>query len=489
MSMSERERAVRHRLKTDFEHYAEKCLRIKTKSVGKGLMPLKLNPAQRLLHEAAERQLRERGKVRILILKARQLGGSTYVQARMMWKTTHIEGMQGYVMAHKDDSTAKMFKMAKIFYENLPDLVKPSRAASNSKEMEFDKLFSGYKIATAGGRESGRSETIHFLHLSEAAYFPDAEATMAAVLEAVPGNEGTESWIESTSAGPTGRFYEMCAEALAGKSEYEVVFCGWFLDPDYSAAPPPDFVPTEDEEAYRDEVAEKAGYLLSDAQLYWRRLKIVTGRGIHVFRREYPSTPEEAFRVEAPGALWKAQTIANTRVAKVPEEVSLVRVVVAVDPSGGKGDKNDAQGIVVAGLGSNGHVYVLEDATCRKSPAGWGARAVEMFDKWKADRVVAETNFGGEMVGFVLDTVRPGIPKKDLIASRGKAIRAEPVAALYEQGTVHHVGFHYMLEDELVTWDPMTAKKSPNRLDALVWAVTELAVSGNGWTANRKYEV
>lgn len=487
--MEDRERRIRKRLRDDFPYYASRCLKIRTKKIQRELPTLLLNEAQCRIHAMAEEQLARTGRVRAMLLKSRQQGGSTYVQGRMLWKVSHNKGLRGYIVAHRDDSTQNLFKMAKIFYENLPDLVKPSRAASNAKELDFDQLNSGYKVATAGGRESGRSETIHFLHLSEAAYFPDAEALMAAILEAVPEAEGTEVWIESTSAGAQGRFWEMCIEAQRGEGDYMLVFVPWFWSTEYQRAVPPGFVRTPEEQEYAEWLKGEANWELSDEQLYWRRLKIVTLKGLSAFRREYPSTPEEAFKTEAPGALWKTETISRNRVAKIPEGVSLVRVVVAVDPSGGDKKKNDAQGIVVAGLGSDGHGYVLRDGTVKKSPAQWGKRVVDLYDEFTADRVVYEANFGGDMVKFVIQTARPDLVPKEVHASRGKAVRAEPISALYEDGMVHHVGTHYMLEDELVTWDPTQNMPSPNRLDALVWALTELMLGGGSGVRQRTLEV
>lgn len=491
--MQERERALRQRFKDDFPFYSERCLHIRTKAISKaGKLPtLKLNPAQMHIHAMAEAQMKEKGFVRAILLKGRQQGGSTYVQGRQMWRTTHAHGFRGYVMAHKDDSTANMFRMAKIYYDNLPDLVRPSRSTSNAKEMEFDKLASGYKIATAGGRESGRSDTIHFLHMSEAAFFPDSDAVMAAILEAVPEAEGTEVWIESTSAGPIGLFYDMCCAAMKGEGDYILIFTAWFMTAEYARKTPPGFFRTDEEIEYAQMVQEEANFTLSDEQLYWRRLKIAGKRsGLAKFRQEYPSTPAEAFRVETPGALWKADTLNRYRVPTVPEGVALRRVVVGVDPSGGAKKRNDMQGIVCAALGSDGKGYVLEDGSCKLSPDGWGKRTKEVYERNKADRIVVERNFGGDMVTHVIKSVDPYLPVKEVVASRGKAIRAEPIAALYEQNQVVHVGLHPMLEDEMVCWDPTDPdSKSPNRVDALVWALTELLVKGGAGLSRSTYDV
>lgn len=153
------------------------------------------------------------------------------------------------------------------------------------------------------------------------------------------------------------------------------------------------------------------------------------------------------------------------------------RVVVAVDPSGTKGDGGgDNIGIVVAGLGVDGHAYVFEDATCQLSPEGWGRRVVDRFHRWEGDRVVGEANYGGDMVRSTVQASDKKIPYRDVKATRGKVVRAEPISALYEQGRVHHVGHFPDLEDQLCnfTANGYVGDGSPDRADALVWALTEL---------------
>ena len=183
---------------------------------------------------------------------------------------------------------------------------------------------------------------------------------------------------------------------------------------------------------------------------------------------------------DAPGALWPQESLLVCHVAHHPD---LRRVVVAVDPSGSSGDdEGDQQGIVVAGLGVDGLGYVLADRTCRLSPEGWGRRAVEAFDEFGADRLVAEKNYGGDMVRFTLQTVRPTVPVTLVNATRGKVLRAEPVSALYEQGRVRHIVPDPLdnpladLEAEMrqATSNGYLGDGSPNRLDALVWALTDL---------------
>lgn len=186
---------------------------------------------------------------------------------------------------------------------------------------------------------------------------------------------------------------------------------------------------------------------------------------------------------EIDGALWTLETLENSHI-ELKELPQMMRIVVAVDPSGAgaKDDKkNDAIGIVVAGLGVDGRGYILDDATCLGGPAMWGRLAVDKFYQWDADCIVAEENFGGAMVQHTISVADATVPYKSVRASRGKWIRAEPVAALYELDRVRHAGKFIDLEDELSNFSTggYQGDRSPNRADAAVWALTELMSSLN----------
>jgi phage terminase large subunit-like protein len=181
---------------------------------------------------------------------------------------------------------------------------------------------------------------------------------------------------------------------------------------------------------------------------------------------------------DVPGALWTLPGIEALRVPQAPE---LVRVVVAIDPAATNTEDSDETGIVVAGRGRDGQGYVLADLSLKASPDGWGRRAATAYQEFAADRVVYEANQGGDMVKFTLRTVDPRLPLRDVHASRGKRTRAEPIAALYEQGRIHHVGIHRKLEDQMCSWNPDDARMdSPDRVDALVWALTDLMLDRTG---------
>lgn len=196
---------------------------------------------------------------------------------------------------------------------------------------------------------------------------------------------------------------------------------------------------------------------------------------------------------EVNGALWSLDDrkapdgkvmpgIDSLRVKAAPQ---MRRIVVSVDPSGTRGDNGgDDIGIVVAGIGIDGHAYILEDGTCNLSPEGWGRRAVDLYHRHGADRIIGERNYGGDMVRFTVATADKKAAFKEVVASRGKAVRAEPISALYEQGKVHHVGHFPDLEDQMCnfTASGYIGDNSPDRADAAVWALTELMLTGGTYT-------
>lgn len=175
---------------------------------------------------------------------------------------------------------------------------------------------------------------------------------------------------------------------------------------------------------------------------------------------------------EAPGALWNRDLIEKNRVDKLPRTCQ--RVVVAIDPSASS--TGDEAGIMTAGA-IDRHGYLLEDNSVQGSPKKWATAAVNAYHEHEADCIVAEKNNGGEMISEVIATVDPNIKVQLVWSSRGKQTRAEPIAAVYEHGRAHHVGNFPQLEDEMCLWTP--GDPSPNRMDAMVWAFTELGLVGN----------
>lgn len=188
---------------------------------------------------------------------------------------------------------------------------------------------------------------------------------------------------------------------------------------------------------------------------------------------------------DSENALWKRSTMINPyRVHNInPDELD--RIVVAIDPAVTSTDQSDETGIIAAGVkygrnGADDHFYVLDDFSLKGSPTEWANTAIEVYDYYSADRIIAEVNNGGDMVETVIRNIDDQVAFSAVRATRGKILRAEPVAALYEKGRVHHAGEFQLLEDQMCNFTGSDGEKSPDRLDALVWAITELADGGSG---------
>jgi hypothetical protein len=423
--MNEKEQRIRARLMHDFAHYAKKCLFIRSKDGA--IAPLRLNAAQKYLHDRLEEQLVTTGRVRALVLKGRQQGCSTYVQARFYWKTTHRRGVRAFILTHLDEASQNIYHIVRRFHDNCPAAVRPQTGLANQRSLLFGLLDSGYSVGTAKSQGIRRSQTIQYFHGSEVAYWQHAEDHIAGVLQAVPDAKGTEVILESTSAGAAGLFYQLCHEAMKGRSEFIFVFMPWFWQDEYRKTPPDDFA----------------------------------------------LTPEEAFHSDQPGALWQRETIEKNRrhADDVPE---MKRIIIAVDPAVTSNRHSDETGIIVAGLGTDDHAYILADLSGKYTPAAWASQVVSAYYTHTADCVVAEVNQGGDLVEHTLRSFDPAIAYKSVHASRGKIARAEPVAALDTRGMVHHIGRLAQLEDQMCAFDPIENSKSPDRVDARTWAVTEL---------------
>ncbi len=268
--MTERELEIRRRLKNDFEHYAPRALRIRTKE-GR-IEPFRLNLAQRHIHACIEEQKRQTGKVRVLILKGRQQGASTYTEGRFYWLVSHRKGVRAFILTHEAESTAALFEMAERYHENCPVLVKPATGASNARELYFDPLDSGYKVGTAGNKSVGRGTTIQYFHGSEVAFWPHASEHAKGILQAVPDAPDTEVILESTANGIGNYFHQQWQAAEAGESEFLAIFVPWFWQPEYRKPVPEGFARTEEEET----LARLYG--LDDEQLQFRRFKIALRR-------------------------------------------------------------------------------------------------------------------------------------------------------------------------------------------------------------------
>lgn len=308
--MTDDERAIRQRLKDDFNHYAAKCLRIRPKDPRSGPVPLILNEAQRHLHGRLEAQRQKTGKVRALVLKGRQQGVSTYIGGRFYWLTSHSRGVRTFILTHEQDATDNLFGMVDRYHEHCPELVKPSTGAANAKELYFDRLDSGYAVGTAGTKAAGRSQTVQHFHGSEVAFWPNAATHFAGVVQAVPDLQGTEIVLESTANGVGGEFHERWQQAEAGKGDYEAIFIPWFWSSEYRR-PASGMVLDAEEEAYR------AAHGLDLEQMAWRRNKLAELKDPLLFKQEYPATAAEAFQMTGHDSFIKPEAVLRARKAKL----------------------------------------------------------------------------------------------------------------------------------------------------------------------------
>jgi hypothetical protein len=281
--MDKRLKKVRTKLLNEFDFYSKAALKIRTKSGS--VSPLELNPAQRILHEAVSKQLQTEKKIRVVILKARQQGLSTYTGGYLYFAVSQRPAQKAMVITHHADSTRALFDMTKRFHDHCPEILRPHTKYSSRREISFDVLDSSYVVATAGGDSIGRGETLTHVHASELAFWPKTAASenWNGLVQAVPNTKGTAVFVESTANGVSGIFYDLWKGAVDGTNGYVPVFIPWFADPTYREPLPDNF-----------ERTPAAKYDLDDKQLMFRRRKIAQN-GIDLFRQEYPAEPEEAF--------------------------------------------------------------------------------------------------------------------------------------------------------------------------------------------------
>lgn len=283
--------------------YIEKWLKIRTKDGD--IVPLTLNEPQRRLMDEVERQEAAGKPVRIIILKARQMGFSTLTEALIFYRTATAFATDSMIVAHTDEATGNLFRMSRRYYDELPPILRPMLRASNAQELDFNRptksnikikgLDSRIRCATAGGQGIGRSYTLRNLHLSEYAFWPGEKAeTFTGLVQAVPDKPGTMIVIESTANGYDDfkAKWDAAVEAQRrGEDGYVPIFFPWYEMAEYRRDVPPGFTLTPEEEQI------KATFGLDDRQMAWRRWCIANqcGGDINLFHQEYPATPDEAF--------------------------------------------------------------------------------------------------------------------------------------------------------------------------------------------------
>ena len=297
------EKNKRNKLKdyeNNFTSFANDNIKIITKDARKGFIDFSFNSCQKKITELLDKQLADTGKVRAIILKARQQGISTYCAGRVFWKTYFTPHSRSVVMAHDSATSDALFNLSKTIIKNMTTVYKPNEVKSNAKEIVIssphfikegkEKPIASYRLYTAGSPEAGRGTTPTIAHLSEVAFWQHDEKILAGLFQGISEAPGTEVILESTANGATGEFYRLWRGALEGENEYLPIFLPWFSTDEYHREPPEGFERSSEE----DLLVEQHG--LNNGQLYWRRLKIAEG-GELKFRQEYPATADEAFIV------------------------------------------------------------------------------------------------------------------------------------------------------------------------------------------------
>lgn len=196
------------------------------------------------------------------------------------------------------------------------------------------------------------------------------------------------------------------------------------------------------------------------------------------------------FADDSEGALWTDDLLNGTRLRRNDDgtlPIALKRIVIAIDPAVSSKDTSDETGIIVAGLGFDEHLYIMDDATGSYTPNEWACRAIALYHHYRADRIIGEVNNGGDLIEAVLRNVDARVSYRSVHATRDKLTRAEPIAAIYEQGKAHHIDQLLELELEMTSWEAKKAERSPNRIDALVWAATELCITSTTITGKAKF--
>ena len=295
------EKHKRNKLKEyqkDFTSFATDNIKIITKDARRGFIDFSFNSCQKKITELLEKQLEDTGKVRAIILKARQQGISTYCAGRVFWKTYFTPHARSVVMAHDSATSDALFNLSKNIIRNMKSSYKPNEVKSNAKEIVIssphfkkeggEKPISSYRLYTAGSPEAGRGTTPTIAHLSEVAFWQHDEKILAGLFQGISEAPGTEVILESTANGAQGEFYRLWKGALDGENEYLPIFLPWFTTSEYYREPPEGFERSSEEELLVEQ------HNLNNGQLYWRRLKIAEG-GELKFRQEYPATPDEAF--------------------------------------------------------------------------------------------------------------------------------------------------------------------------------------------------
>lgn len=321
---------IRREFRINFPFYTAKCLKIRTKT--EGVKPFLLNSVQRDLNDRIDNELAMKGRVRFIILKARQMGISTFVNARFFHRSTFYPGVKSMVLTHLDSATKELFEMTRRYYDYCPDEFKPKASKDNTNELAFNDLDSAMKTATAGSKNVGHGSTIQCLHWSEVSRSKHQAEMTTGVMQAVPSGDGSMIILESTANGIGEYFQQTWEEAIRGENEFTPIFYPWTAMSEYRQS-------AEGVEFSQDERDYQALYGIDDEQLAWRQNKMRQFKGspeekLAQFREQYPITPEEAFQ-SSENAFIHSLAVKEARKANLEPYGA---IVCGVDPAAGGKD-------------------------------------------------------------------------------------------------------------------------------------------------------
>lgn len=322
---------LHQRLQKELQFYSRNALYIKPK-VGP-LEPFVFNSAQEYLHAKIEEQKKRIGKVRVLIVKGRQQGCSTYVAARYYHKVTTTEGQSVFILSHESGTTGKLFSMVSRFHEHSPEPLKPEIDTDNRKEMKFKLLNSDYTVGTAGNESVGRGGTIQLFHGSEVAYWANTDEIQTGILQSIPDLPDTEIILESTANGMANMFYDLVCEAEAKQNDYQVIFIPWYWQTEYRRDTPANGEwDLSEEEAEYQRLYSKDPYKkipLDKEQIYWMRAKISEFKSKWKFFQEYPAYLQQAFQTSGQSLILPEAVIRARKSTITDPNAALI---IGVDP-------------------------------------------------------------------------------------------------------------------------------------------------------------
>jgi len=331
-NLNPQQTAILTRLVTELPWYSKHCLKIVDKAGS--IIPLVLNRAQWYIHQKLEQQKRETGMVRAVILKGRQQGCTTYIQARYFHKTNFKSNISAYVLAHQVESTIKIFGIAQKFRRNLPPDLQQPLEKDTERAMLMDNG-SGYSVGTAGSAQIGRGMTVQLFHGSEVGFYENADQLSTGLMQTVADVPGTELIFESTANGPGNFFYNLVKGAVSGSNGFILIFIPWFWQDEYVDPVPLLEKDLDEKEQKYYEIYKNEGLTLN--HLAWRRRKIASLGGHEwKFIQEYPFNPEEAF-VKAEGRFFDLAKVYAARKRK-PVDVSYSPLILGID-QGRTGDE------------------------------------------------------------------------------------------------------------------------------------------------------